>query len=189
MTGPILAIGVALLLVSFLVASVSRAAFIDTTDNTASVLGAGTVELVDNDSGSVLFNLTTMVPGDTAENCIVVTYQGTVADPAAVKLYSGGFTDSGNFADYLNITIEEGSNGTFGDCTGFTSASTIETGGTLTDFDTAHTGYATGAGVWDPSGTPQARTYKISFELDAATPSAEQGESVSDLVFTWEVQS
>jgi hypothetical protein len=186
---PLLAVAVSILLVSFLVASVSRAAFIQTADNSANVVGAGTIDLVDNDSGSVLFNVSTLVPGDTVENCIVVTYQGTVADPAAVKLYSGGFTDSGDFADFLNITIEEGSGGTFNNCTGFTSANVIESGGTLTGFDTTHSSYATGAGVWDPSGTPESVTYKVTFELDSATTSAEEGEAVSDLIFTWEVQS
>ena len=189
LAAPLLAVGAALLLVSFLVASVSRAAFIDTTDGTGNIVGAGTVDLVDDDSGSVMFNVSTLVPGDTVTNCIVVTYQGTVPDPSAVKLYSGGFTDSGDFADYLNLTIDEGTGGSFGDCTGFVSSSTIESGGTLTDFDTAHTGYGTGAGVWDPSSTPESRTYRVSFELDAATPDAEEGESVSALVFTWEVQS
>lgn len=186
---PLLAVAVSILLVSFLVASASRAAFIDTTDNSASVVGAGTIDLVDNDSGSVLFNISTLLPGDTVENCIVVTYQGTAADPGAVKLYSGGFTDSGDFADFLNITIEEGTGGTFNDCTGFANVNTIESGGTLGAFDATHSSYATGAGVWDPSSTPESVTYKITFELDSATTSAEEGESVTGLTFTWEVQS
>ncbi len=186
---PLLAIAISLLLVSFMVMSVSGAAFTDNTDNTTNALGAATVDLVDDDAAAVLFNVTDMVPGDSQVNCIVVTYQGTVADPAAVKMYSGGFTDSGDFADYLNITIEEGSGGTFGNCTGFTLANTIESGGTLTAFNTAHTNYGNGAGVWDPSGTPESETYRVTFELDSATPDAEQGESVTGLTLTWEVQS
>jgi hypothetical protein len=43
--------------------------------------------------------------------------------------------------------------------------------------------------VWDPSGTPQSKTYQVTVELDAATPNAEQGESVTALTFVWEVQS
>lgn len=186
---PLLAIAISLVLVSFMVISVSRAAFSDTTDNVTNALGAATVDLDDDDATSVLFNVTDMVPGDTLVNCIVVTYQGTRANPAAVKMYSGGFTDSGNFADYMNITIEEGSGGTFGNCTGFTLANTIEPTGTLTAFGIAHTNYTNGAGVWDPSGTPESETYRITFELDSSTPDAEQGESVTALTFTWEVQS
>ena len=186
---PLLAAGASVLLVSFIVVSASRAAFTDTTGNTGNVLASGTVDLVDDDSGSVLFNVTGMVPGDTSVNCIEVTYQGTTTNPGAVKIYSGGYTDSGDFADHLNITIEEGTGGSFGNCTGFTSQNTIENGGTLTNFDTSHTSYVSGAGVWDPSGTPESKTYRITFELDPATPDAEQGESVSALTFTWEVQS
>ena len=179
----------ALLIVPLLVVAASQATFSDTTGNTGNVIGAATVELVDDDAGSVLFNVTTLLPGETTVNCIVVTYQGTAPDPAAVTLYSGGYTDSGNFADYLNLVIEEGSGGTFADCTGFISSASIESGGTLTDFDTVHTGYATGAGTWDPSSTPESTTYRITFVLDAAAPDAEQGESVTGLTFTWEVRS
>lgn len=186
---PLLAISVSMILVSFLVLSVSKAAFTDATSNSASVIAAGTVDLVDDDTGSVLFNVPTMIPDQTVVNCIVVTYQGSVANPGAVRLYSGGFTDSGDFANYLNLTIEEGTGGSFGDCTGFVSQNTIESGGTLTDFGAAHTNYANGAGVWDPAATPQSKTYRTTFQLDTATPNAEQGESVTALVFTWEVQS
>ena len=122
-------------------------------------------------------------------DCITVTYQGTIANPSGVRVYSGGYTDSGDLDTYLNLTIEEGNGGSFGDCTGFTLENTIESGGTLSDFDTAHTNYATGAGVWDPASTPETKTYRITVELDAATPTAEQGESVTALTLTWEVQS
>ena len=186
---PLLAISVSMILVGFLVLSVSKAAFTDATSNSASVIAAGTVDLVDDDTGSVLFNVPTMIPDQTVVNCIVVTYQGSVANPGAVRLYSGGFTDSGDFATYLNLPIEEGTGGSFGDCTGFVSQNTIESGGTLTDFGAAHTNYANGAGVWDPAATPQSKTYRTTFQLDTATPNAEQGESVTALVFTWEVQS
>jgi len=185
----VLAIAVSMVLVGFLVLSVSRAAFTDVTNNSANVVGAGTVDLVDDDTGSVLFNISTLIPDQTEVNCIVVTYQGTVSNPGAVKLYSGGFTDSGNFATYLNLTIEEGTGGSFGNCTGFVSQNTIESGGTLANFGTTHTNYANGAGVWDPAATPQSKTYRITFQLDPATPDAQQGESVTALVFTWEVQS
>lgn len=177
------------LLVGFLVITGSRAAFTDTTDNTGNSFTAGDVDLVDDDSGSVMFNVSNMEPGDSVTDCILVTYQGSITDPSAVRLYSGGYTDSGDFADYLNLTVEEGSGGSFGDCTGFSLENTIESGGTVTAFDTTHTDYASGAGVWDPSGTPESKTYRITVELDAATPNAEQGESVTALIFTWEVQN
>lgn len=179
----------ALLIVSLAVITSSVAVFSDTTDNTGNSFTAGDVALVDDDAASTMFTVTNMEPGDSVTDCIVVTYQGTITNPQGVKLYSGGYTDSGDFDTYLNLTIEEGTGGSFGSCAGFTLENAIETGGTLSDFDTAHTSYATGAGVWDPASTPESKTYRITVELDAAAPNAEQGESVTALTFTWEVQN
>ncbi len=53
----------------------------------------------------------------------------------------------------------------------------------------AHANYATGAGVWDPAGTPESKTYRFTFVLDAATRDTEEGASVTALGFTWEVSS
>lgn len=175
--------------VSVLVVMKSVAAFTDTTDNTGNTFSAGTVDLVDDDLAAVMFNVTGLAPGQSVTDCITVTYQGTVADPSGVKIYSGGYTDSGNLDTYLNLTIDEGTGGSFGNCTGFGSENTIESGGSLSDFDTTHTNYGNGAGVWDPATTPESKTYQITVELDAAVPDAEQGESVSAMTLTWEVQS
>ncbi len=130
-----------------------------------------------------------MSPGDSTINCILVTYQGSIADPASVELYSSGYTDSSDLANWLNVTIEEGTGGSFGSCSAFVLDNTIETGDDLIAFDTAHTDYTTGAGVWDPSGTPESKTYRFTFALDAATPDTEEGASVTALGFTWEVRS
>jgi predicted ribosomally synthesized peptide with SipW-like signal peptide len=178
-----------MVVISMLVVTSSIAAFSDTTAGTGNTFSTGTVDLVDDDLGAVLFTATAMVPGDSVTDCITVTYQGSVANPSGVKLYSGGYVDSGDLDTYLNVTIEEGTGGSFGDCTGFTLENAIETGGTLSDFDTTHTNYATGAGVWDPASTPVSKTYRLTVALDAAAPNAEQGESVTAATFTWEVQS
>ncbi len=185
--------GVALLgslaAVSVMLVTRSSAAFTASTDNTGSSFSGGSVELVDNDTGSALFTVADMKPGDTATNCIIVTYQGSVADPGGVKVYSGGYTDSGTFGDHLDVTIEEGGGGTFNNCTGFSRENTIVPATALSAFDSTVTDYASGAGVWDPGGTPQSKTYRISVRLDPTTPSDQQNEGVSDLTFTWEVQS
>ncbi len=178
-----------MLLVSGLIVTTSRAAFTQTTDNTGNSFTAGTVDLTDDDLGATRFTVTDMEPGQTITNCIVVTYNGTV-DPSTVNLYSGGYVDSGNFADYLNVTVDEGDGGTYGDCTGFVEDDAgAEFANTLTFFDANHVSYATGVGEWDPTGVGQFKTYRITVELDAATPNAEQTESVTALNFTWEVQN
>ena len=180
---PLLAFGVSMLLVGLLAMSASRAAFASTTDNRANVVGAGTVDLVGEGPGPALFNASALIPNHTVANCIVV-YHDTARNPRAVSLYSGGFTDSGNLADYLNLTIEEGTGGSSGNCAGFVAQNTI-TVGTLTDFNTNHTNYATGVGFCSVA-TPHSMTYRITFTLDAATPNAQQGERLTALVFIWE---
>jgi len=184
-----MALGAAFLLVGVLVVTSSRATFTDTTDDIGNAFTAGDIDLIDDDLGSAMFTITNMEPGDSETDCIVVTYQGSITDPSAVKIYSGGYTDSGDFGDYLNLTIDEGTGGSFGNCTGFVLGNSIESGGTVADFDTTHTNYASGAGVWDPSSTPASMTYRVTVELDSATPTAEEGESVTALTFTWEVQN
>ncbi|NNE74139.1 MAG: hypothetical protein HKN26_10780 [Acidimicrobiales bacterium] len=175
--------------VSAVVVTSSIAAFTDSTSTSGNSFTAGTVDLIDDDLDAVMFSVPDLVPGQAVSDCILVTYQGTVADPAAVKLYSGGYTDSGDLGTYLNLTIEEGNGGSFGNCAGFVPDSIIEMGGTLADFDTTHTDYATGAGLWDPAATPDTKTYRVTVSLDAAAPDSEQGESVTALTFAWEVQS
>jgi len=178
-----------LALVSWMVVIGSSAVFSDTTDSTGNAFVAGDIDLVDDDLGSVLFNLSDMEPGESVTDCIEVTYQGSIPDPSGVVIYSGGYVDSGDFDTYLNLTIEEGTGGSFGDCLLFTLENTIESLGTLSDFDTDHTDYASGTGVWDPSGTPESKSYRITVELDSGAPNAEQNESVTALTFTWEIQS
>ncbi len=167
----------------------SRAAFTQTVQNAANTFTAGTVDLVDDDSDVMLFNVPAMAPGQTITNCIVVTYNGSL-DPTFVKLYSGGFVDSGNFGDYLTLTVDEGTGGVFGDCTGFAEDDVgAEFSDTLTQFNALHTNYGNGFGEWDPSAAGQSKTYRLSVQLAPTTPDAEQGESVSTLTFTWEIQS
>jgi predicted ribosomally synthesized peptide with SipW-like signal peptide len=185
----IVAFVVSLVAVSILVVTSSIAVFSDSTSNAGNSFTAGTVTLVDDDASAAMFTVTGMLPGQSVTDCIEVTYQGTAPDPGGVKVYSGGYTDSGDLDTYLNLTIEEGTGGSFGDCTGFTSSNTIESGGTLSDFDTAHTNYGNGAGVWDPASTPVSTTYRVTVELDGAAPDAEQGESITAMTITWEVQS
>lgn len=183
-----LAVVLGILFSGAVVLTASRAAFSDTTSNSNNSFTTGTVDLIDDDSGSAAFTVTNMVPGNTVTRCIRVTYQGTIVNTGPVRLYSGGLTDSGTLGSHLNLTVEEGSGGDFSTCTGFAPSATIESA-TLTQFNIDHTNYVNGAGTWDPSGTPESRTYRITVQLSASAPSAQQGQSVTNLVFTWETQS
>lgn len=184
----LLAVVLGILVSGAVVLTTSRAAFSDTTANSANSFTTGTVDLIDDDSGSAAFTVTNMVPGGSVTRCILVTYQGTVPNPGAVRFYSGGLTDSGTLGSHLNLTVEEGTGGDFTSCTGFTPSATIESA-TLTQFNIDHTNYSNGAGAWDPSSTPESRTYRITVQLSSSAPSNQQGQSVTGLVFTWETQS
>jgi hypothetical protein len=171
-----------------MVLTASRALFSDTTENTGSALTVGSVDLIDDDSGTAAFTVTAMAPGDSVTRCILVTYQGTIADPGAVVMYSGGFTDSGTLAAALTLTIEEGDGGSFSSCASFASPTQIYSG-TLAAFDAAHDSYANGIGSFDPSSTPASRGYRITVTLPSNAANSLQGASVTNLAFTWEVQS
>ena len=177
---------VSLALVSVLVVRSSTAAFTDVTQNTGNAFVVGSVDLVDDDLAATVFNITNMEPGQIVADCIVVTYQGSVPDASAVKVYSGGYTDSGTLATFLTLTVEEGTGGSFGDFTGFVNENTISTSTPLNTFATS---YATGVGLWDPSSTPESKTYRVTVELDASTPNAQQGESVTAFILNWETQN
>lgn len=181
----------ALVFVSAVVLRTSSAAFNHTTNNPNSSLAGGDLVLADDDTGSALFTVTDLVPGDSVVQCIQVTYTGSVtaSTPGAVKIYSAGYTDSGTFGDWLDLTIEEGTGGSYGSCAGFTSSSTLVNATALSTFDTNNTNYGNGVTAWTPNGSPQSRTYRVTFTLNASTPTAQEGETVTGLGFTWEIQS
>ncbi len=181
-------------LVSMLVVRTSQAVFTASITNAGNSVAAGDVNLTDG-SASTMFSVTAMEPGQTEIRCVTVTYDGSIPDPSTVKLYSGGYTNAPlptgatGIDQYLNLTVEEGSLATAGDCGTFAASNTVVGGDTLQAFDGAHTDYATGVGTWDPAATPETTTYRFSLELDAATPNTEQDAGVSDVVFAWEVQN
>jgi|FLYL01.1.fsa_nt_gi hypothetical protein len=183
----LLAVVLGVLLSSVTVLTATRAAFSSDTSNEGNAISTGNVELVDDDAGSALFNITGMIPGQSETACIEVTYQGSVPDPGLVVLYSGGFADSGTLAQTLQLAVEQGTGGEFGDCTGFSGSQIFS--GTLADFDVTHTGYGNGVGTWNPSSTPESRTYRFTITLPSTADNSAQGQSITDLVFTWEVQS
>ena len=173
-----------LAIIALLVARVSSAAFSDTTDNTSNSFAAGDVILSDNDSGSAMFAVTNMAPGDGDTECIVVTYEGSL--DANVKLY-GAVTAGDGLETYLDVVIERGSGGTFGDCTGFSSSETVYSG-TLAGFAATHTDFGSGAGTWAPSGgaPDDDMTYRVQVTLQ--DDNGAQGLSAT-ASFTWEAQN
>jgi hypothetical protein len=169
-------------LVTFLIVTKTHAAFTATTQNGGNAFSTGTVTLTDDDAGSAMFNATNMKPLDTVVQCITVTYSGSIT-PAAVRLYAGV---GGTGADaYLDLTVEDGTGGSFGSCNGFSASSTLFSG-TLNGFAAAHTNWANGLADWSPATTPSSHTLRFTATLQ--DNNAAQNLTAT-AVFTWEAQN
>ena len=81
------AFALSFILVALLVVTSSRAAFVAQNDNTTNTVTAAAIDLIDNDTGSAMFNSVGLMPGTNLEKCIDVTYNGNI-DPLLVKIYA-----------------------------------------------------------------------------------------------------
>src|SRR4051794_22340515 len=113
----------ALVASTVVVLGASDAAFTASTANPGNSWETGSIviaSLTDDDSGTTpatgtaMFSETGLQPGDTGENCITVT--SNVA--GNLRLYDSAVTNS-VLASNLTLTVEAGTGGGFGDCTGF----------------------------------------------------------------------
>lgn len=116
-TGRIAAVATALLLVLFLVLSVSRAAFTANTENPNNSIDVGGVTLTDNDADAALFTIAAAdaLPGADIVRCIQVRYEGNFSS-GNVKMYATGLDGAdpevdpplpiGDLAGFVNITVE-----------------------------------------------------------------------------------
>jgi len=92
---------------------------------------------------------------------------------------------------YLDVSVVQGSGGTFGSCTGFTPLATGSSvySGTLANFGTTATSFATGLGTWAPTGSAaESRTFQFTYTVNAAAPNTSQGGTAA-IGFTWEAQN
>jgi len=171
------------------VSTASYSAFSATTVNPTSNWTAGNVALTDDDNNTALFNATGLKPGSTGVNCITVTSTGSL--PSTVKLYGTNAATTNALASNINLTVEQGTGGGFGSCTGFTPATTSGTlySGTVAGFGTASTNFATGVGTWAPTGSgSESRVYRFTYTLSSTAPNTVQGGTAA-LGFTWEAQN
>jgi hypothetical protein len=191
--GSVGALTIGVLLSSALVWHASFASFSATTVNPGNAWTAGNVVLTDDDgggaaAGTAMFTATGLVPGSTGTRCITVTYNGNVSAP--VKLYAASPT--GTLGQYLDVTVEMGTGGSFSDCTGFSGSFVysatvpVASAGTLGDFTTTRIGYANGVGSWTPTGSSQSKVYRFTYTLqnNAAAMNLSAG-----VTFTWEAQA
>lgn len=180
----------ALALTAGLVIRTSGAVFTAQTDNSGNSLEAGTIVLTDNDEGSAALTMTNIAPGEHSEECIRVSYDGSL-DPEQVRVFStSDFRTAGATAmeDWVLIRIEQGTGGTFGDCTGFTGT-TIVPDTPLGTWHATTNAYTNGAGTWDPAGPGEVRTYRIRLTLDHDTGNEFQGAELTGIHLSWATRS
>jgi hypothetical protein len=167
----------------------SYAAFSAKVTNVGNSLGAGTVVLNDDDSGSALFSLSNLKPGASGSRCIAVTSSGSL--PSAVKVYASDATTTRSLASYVGWTLTQGTGGSYSSCSGFTALSSGATvySGTLAGFTGSATTYASGVGSWSPTGNAtDTRTFQVSYSLSSSTPDTAQGGTAT-FGLTWEAQN
>jgi hypothetical protein len=171
------------------VGQASYAAFSARVANSGNNLGAGTVVLNDDDSGSALISLTNLKPGSSGSRCIAVTSSGSL--PSSVKLYATDAATTKSLAAYVTWTVTQGTGGSYSSCSGFTALSSGSSvySGTLSGFTGSATTYATGLGSWAPTGSSSdTRTFQVAYTLSSSTPDTAQGGTAT-FGLTWEAQN
>jgi len=166
----------------------SYSAFTATTSNGSNTWNASTQGLT-NDSAGPMFAVSNMTPGATGSKCLKVSSTGTV--PATVKMFTAlGAAVSNDISQYITVTIQLGTGGTYASCASFTSTATEFTG-TLSALTSAATSYATGepAGSLTGTGLPETLTYQITYTFSSSAPNSAQGGSTPNVTFTWQSQN
>jgi hypothetical protein len=182
-----IAVPAALVASGVVVSTASYSAFSATTVNPTSNWTAGSVALSDDDNNTALFSAAGLKPGSTGANCITVTSTGSL--PSTVKLYGTNASATKGLDANTTLTVEQGTGGGFGSCTGFTAASTGGTlyTGLLSGFTASN--FATGLGTWAPTGTAsESRVYRFTYTVSSTAPNTVQGGTAA-LGFTWEAQN
>lgn len=181
------AIPVGLVVSAALVWQGSYAAFTAQTTNPTNNWTTGSVIISDDDTATAMFNATLLKSGSTGEKCIVVTYGGSLT--SSVKLFGTSFTQQNIVADYIDITVQQGTGtATFaGTCSTFTqdAGATNSYTGTLANFATTHTNSANGFGTWAPTAATETRVYKITYTINNSITNTQQASN-AQLGFTWE---
>ena len=189
----LVAVPVALAASGLVVAQSSYSAYSATTVNPTSNWATGTVALTDDDNNTAAFTAANLKPGSTGSRCIVVSSTGSL--PSAVKLYGTGAATTKALASDINLTITQGTGGSFGSCTGYTPLpkNSDVYSGTLAGFGSSATSFNSGVGTWNTAGVAsgaaaETRTYQLTYTVKADTTNDTQGGTAA-IGFTWEAQN
>lgn len=179
---------IAILLAGLMVWQGSQAAFVAETYNAGNNWQAGSVTLSNDGTGGAMFSIGNLVPGQTGSHCIVVTATGVAG---VVKTYTENSVPDG-LENNITMKVEQGTGGTYGDCTGFTPIATYGTQ-PLATLLTDASSYATGVLPWTTTSGTTTKSYKFTWTFDTTglTPAqvnALEGKSVRTDI-EWELQN
>lgn len=182
---------VAVIAAAALVWQSSNAAFTGSTRNSGNNWSTGAVTVTDDDAGSARFQVNNMVPGDTDSKCIKVTVNSSV--PGTVKGYAVNPVPSVHgLENYIKVSIQAGTGGGFGSCTGFTSEETVVNGVTLAQFSSI-SNYASAVGGWNVASGTQSRTYRLTWSFDTTGLTQTQVDQLqgdkTGVDMQWELQT
>jgi hypothetical protein len=187
----------------------SHATFSDTTDSSGNRIGAGSVDIEVNNSGSPLFSValgdTTLAPGASDSACIGVEYRGTLPSAGGVALYFpqsaaqesdngaayGAWADStaSMMDDTVTIQVEVNDADLAADpggaCTGnFTDV--IPAGTTLRSLISGNSTFASGYTV-PTMATGTFRSYRFTYTFPGGAPNTVQGDGI-EFAARWEAR-
>ena len=183
---------IAVLIAGGMVWQGSQAAFTASTRNAGSSWSTGNVVLTDDDLGAAAFTVENIVPGQTGQKCIVVTSQSNVQ--GEVRAYTGNLLSSKGLENRIYFDLEQGTGGSFNDCTGFTPTANTVPDLPISTLASINRDFTTGGAAWQTAGTPgETQSYRGTWRFDTTGLSQDdinalQGARVGiDLV--WELQS
>jgi hypothetical protein len=189
---------VAVLLAGAMVWQASNAAFTAETYNAGNNWKAGSVFLSNDGTGSAMFalpNIPVTPTAQTGSHCIVVTATSDVA--GVVKTYLTN-NASGGLQNNIKMKVEQGTGGSYSDCTGFTPAAVLPAvtdpvtpQPSLASMFTSYTNFETGFLPWTKGTGDESKTYKFTWTFDTTSMSeaetnALQGKSVQTTI-EWEL--
>lgn len=100
----------------------------------ASPAGTAAPLTISSDAGgAALVNGSNLAPGPMSPRCILISYTDATADDE-LRLFAA--TGGAELADLIDLTLEVGAGGQYGDCTGFTGSTVYA--GTLGEFGRSH---------------------------------------------------
>lgn len=182
----LLAAVASLLLVSALIVRTTDAAFTAETTNSGNTFQAAVVGLTADDAdpmflidetGTSATMAGSLVPGQTVESCIVITYTGDVAATDVVLSYDETLA-GGPLLSSLDVSVES------------FAASSCGTAGTGTAVATGGLDAAISSATgWSPDTTDTQRAFLFAVTLDAAADDSLQSATASGVAFTWSTSS